>query len=85
MKKLMLPAAVLLFVVSSCTKSPESAAEEVCDCYTSLGEAELKNVMGETQKCLDLAKEYKAGFTQEELSTFRNATADCITDGLFKN
>jgi hypothetical protein len=50
-----------------------------------LGEAELKNVMGETQKCLDLAKEYKAGFTQEELKIFRAATADCITDGLFKN
>lgn len=70
---------------TSCSKSPESAAEEVCDCYMNLGEAELKSVMGETQKCLDLAKEYKAGFTQDELKVFRNATADCVTDGLLKN
>jgi hypothetical protein len=85
MKKLLLPAVLLLLIATSCTKSPESAAEEVCDCYMNLGEAELKSVMGETQKCLDLAKGYKAEFTQDELKTFRNATADCVTDGLFQN
>lgn len=73
------------FTILSCTKSPESAAEEVCNCYMNLSDAELKSVMGETQKCLEMAKEYKAGFTQEELSTFRSATADCVTDGLFQN
>lgn len=85
MKKLLLPAAMLLFISTSCTKSPDAAATEVCDCYKALGEAELKSVLGETQKCLDLAKEYKAGFTQDELKVFRNATADCVTDGLFSN
>jgi|GEM_PF-2171571 hypothetical protein len=69
----------------SCSESPETAAQEVCNCYMSLGEAELKSVMGATQKCLDLAKEYKAEFNQEELKFFRKATTDCITDGLLKN
>jgi hypothetical protein len=76
---------LLALAFTSCSKSPETAAEEVCTCYVSLGEAKLKNVLGETQKCLDLAKEYKAKFTQEELKIFRAATADCIADGLFKN
>ena len=85
MKKLLLPAALLFIVSTSCTKSPESAATEVCECYKALGQAELNSVLGETQKCLDLAKEYKAGFTKDELKVFRNATADCVTDGLFSN
>jgi hypothetical protein len=76
---------LLTLAFISCSKSPETAAEEVCNCYISLGEAELKSVMGETQKCLDLAKEYKAEFTQEELKVFREATTDCITNGLLKN
>lgn len=84
MEKLFLPAVMLLFFASSCTKSPEAAAEEVCDCYMNLGEAELKSVMSETQKCLGLAKKYKAEFSEDELKAFQNATADCVTDGLFK-
>ncbi len=86
MKKLLVPVAMLLVIVAtSCSTSPEAAATKVCDCYKSLGEAELNSVVGETQKCLDMAKEYKANFTTEELSTFREKTADCVTNGLFKN
>lgn len=84
MKKILLSLCFACTILS-CTKSPESAAKEVCDCYKSLSDAELKSVVGETQKCLEMAKEYKAEFTQEELSTFRNATADCVTEGLFNN
>lgn len=82
MKKL-LP--LLLFsLLFSCQKTPESAAKEVCNCYQSLGNTEVKNLLDETKKCIDLAKTLRADFSKEELKAFRKATANCVTGGLLE-
>lgn len=68
----------------SCSKSPESAAAEVCDCYKSLGDAKMAEVITETKECTQLAEKYRKEFSGDDLKAFSGGIADCVTGGLFK-
>lgn len=76
-----------LLVVSSlmaCSKSPESAAKEVCECYKSLGDTKVKELASKTKDCTQMASDYGKKFKDEDLKKFTTSIADCATGGLFK-
>lgn len=84
MKALVTVSVLLGFALSGCSKSPESAAQDVCDCYKSLGDAKMAEVLDETKKCTQLAGQFRKEFKGEELKAFTLGIADCATGGLFK-
>jgi hypothetical protein len=75
---------ILALSLVSCSKSPESAAADVCDCYKSLGDVKMGEVLAETKKCTQLMEKYSSNLKGEDLKTFSLGIANCTTKGLFK-
>jgi hypothetical protein len=86
MKKLLLPLSLLIATfLTACGPSPESAAQEVCDC---IGKFKSSNSLGEMTgnmaECSQLQQKYAQEFKGEDLNTFVKKTTECTVGGLFK-
>ncbi len=68
----------------SCSKSPESAAKEVCDCYKQLSDTKLSEIGTKTKECTELASKLGGQFKDDDLKKYSLGIADCATGGLFK-
>lgn len=82
--KTLLLSTVLAFTFLSCSKSPEAAAQDVCDCYKALGDSKMDQIIIETKECTKFAEKFRSQFEGEELKTYTLGIADCVTGGLFK-
>lgn len=82
MKKLILSLSISLGLFS-CSKSPESAAKEVCDCYKQLSDTKLSEIGTKTKECTELASKFGGQFKDEDLKKYSLGIADCATGGVF--
>jgi hypothetical protein len=61
----------------SCT-SPESAAEEVCGCYSKIaGSANSAEMSGTISECSELSSKYQGKFEGEDLNKFTTKVTEC--------
>lgn len=82
MKKLLI-STIVAFVFISCSKSPESAAKEVCDCYKELSDTKLSDIGSKTKECTELASKFGGQFKDDDLKKYSLGIADCATSGIF--
>lgn len=61
----------------SCT-SPESAAEEVCGCFSKVaGSANSAEMSGNLSECSELSSKYQGKFEGEDLNKFTTKVTEC--------
>ena len=71
-----LPAAITL---GSCNKSPEAAAEEVCDCMSKAAQGKSPDeILSSSTKCQELVAKYQGKFSAEDQVKFGQKTAGCM-------
>jgi hypothetical protein len=74
-----------LALLAGCGKSPESAAEEVCNCMTKVGKSSgVSQMAGNVAECKEMLDKYSAEFTGEELNTYTRQVTECATGALFR-
>lgn len=65
----------------SCGKSPESAAQEVCNCMTKLaGSDGLSAMAGNAAECSQLQQKYASQFQGDDLNTYTRQVTQCAMD-----
>lgn len=70
-------AAFAAVLFTSCT-SPESAAEEVCGCFTKVaGSTNTAEMSGSIAECSELSSKYQGKFEGEDLNTFTTKVTEC--------
>lgn len=79
------PIFLLTILLSSCGPSPESAAQEVCDCMDKFKKSgNLSEMTGNMAECGQIQQKYAQKFEGEDLNTFVKKTTECTMAGLFK-
>jgi len=72
--------AAMLF--TSCT-SPESAAEEVCGCFSKMASsANSAEMSGSIAECSELSSKYQGKFEGEDLNTFTTKVTECTVGSI---
>lgn len=75
--------ALLATCIVACTKSPEDAAKEVCDCYKELGDVKVNELPSKAKKCTKMASDFSKEFKGEDLRIYSLRVANCAAGGLF--
>lgn len=66
-------------LLGSCGKSPEAAAEELCDCMRKTTDSQdLGALAGNTAECQEIAEKYQGKFTGKDLNTFTRTITNCM-------
>ena len=72
--------AAVLF--TSCT-SPESAAEEVCGCFSKMAAStNTAEMSGSIAECSELSYKYQGKFEGEDLNTFTTKVTECTVGSM---
>ena len=85
MKKFQLTLLSLTFVVTSLTSctSPESAAEEVCGCFSKISSSKnTAEMSGAMSECSALSAKYQGKFEGEDLNKFSTKVAECTVGSM---
>lgn len=68
-----------ILTLGSCSKSPEAAAQEVCDCMSKATQGKGPGeIMSNSTKCQELVAKYQGKFSAEDQAKFGQKTAGCM-------
>lgn len=72
-----------ILALGSCSKSPEAAAEEVCDCLGKAAQGKSPDeILSKSGECRELVAKYQGKFSAEDQAKFGQKTAGCMLGGL---
>lgn len=68
-----------ILALGSCSKSPEAAAQEVCDCMGKATQSKSPDeILSNSSKCHELVAKYQGKFSAEDQAKFGQKTAGCM-------
>ena len=66
-------------LLSNCGKSPEAAAQEVCDCmHKTAGSQDLGAMAGNSAECQEITAKYQGKYSGKDLNTFTRTMTNCM-------